>query len=77
MASVLQVVSYFERKVLLCLYWMGLGILSSIGLGTGLHTFLLYLGPHIASVTLAAYECGSLQFPEPPYPDEYGRVCRW
>lgn len=51
-------------------YWVGLGVLSSIGLGTGLHTFLLYLGPHIASVTLAAYECNSLDFPSPPYPDE-------
>lgn len=49
-------------------YWVGLGILSSVGLGTGLHTFLLYLGPHIASVTLAAWECGTLDFPEPPYP---------
>ena len=48
---------------------MGLGVLSSVGLGTGLHTFLLYLGPHIAAVTLAAYECGSTDFPEPPYPD--------
>ncbi|XP_064208385.1 vacuole membrane protein 1-like [Anguilla rostrata] len=27
-------------------------------------------GPHIASVTLAAYECGSVNFPEPPYPDQ-------
>lgn len=51
-------------------YWVGLGVLSSVGLGTGLHTFLLYLGPHIASVTLAAYECNSLNFPQPPYPDE-------
>jgi len=30
------------------LYWIGLGVASSIGLGTGLHTFILYLGPHIA-----------------------------
>lgn len=30
----------------------------------------LYQGPHIASVTLAAYECGSTDFPEPPYPDQ-------
>ncbi|XP_055386775.1 vacuole membrane protein 1 isoform X3 [Condylostylus longicornis] len=52
------------------LYWVGLGVLSSVGLGTGLHTFLLYLGPHIASVTLAAYECNALNFPKPPYPDE-------
>lgn len=60
----------FVEKTEWCLYWLGLGILSSIGLGTGLHTFLLYLGPHIASVTLAAYECGSLNFPEPPYPNK-------
>ncbi|XP_068577550.1 vacuole membrane protein 1-like isoform X4 [Cebidichthys violaceus] len=59
-----------EKKTLWCAYWVGLGILSSVGLGTGLHTFLLYLGPHIASVTLAAYECGSVDFPEPPYPDQ-------
>lgn len=51
-------------------YWIGLGILSSVGMGSGLHTFLLYLGPHIASVTIAAYECKSLDFPSPPYPDE-------
>uniref|UniRef100_A0A915PZD1 Vacuole membrane protein 1 n=1 Tax=Setaria digitata TaxID=48799 RepID=A0A915PZD1_9BILA len=59
----------WKMKSLRCLYWVGLGILSSIGLGTGLHTFILYLGPHIASVTMAAYECNSLDFPEPPYPD--------
>lgn len=52
------------------LYWIWLGILSSVGLGTGLHTFLLFLGPFIAKVTLAAYECGSTDFPTPPYPDE-------
>uniref|UniRef100_UPI00358FAEE7 vacuole membrane protein 1 isoform X2 n=1 Tax=Myxine glutinosa TaxID=7769 RepID=UPI00358FAEE7 len=65
-----EYVRYLEKKVLWCVYWLGLGILSSFGLGTGLHTFLLYLGPHIASVTLAAYECDSVNFPEPPYPDE-------
>lgn len=52
------------------MYWVGLGVLSSVGLGTGLHTFVLYLGPHIAAVTMAAYECGALNFPEPPYPDQ-------
>ncbi|EPB75718.1 hypothetical protein ANCCEY_05210 [Ancylostoma ceylanicum] len=50
-------------------WWVFLGVLSSIGLGSGLHTFLIYLGPHIAAVTLAAHECNSLDFPEPPYPD--------
>lgn len=39
----LQYVEYLEKKFLWCAYWVGLGILSSVGLGTGLHTFLLYL----------------------------------
>lgn len=39
----LQHVQYLEEKILWCAYWVGLGILSSVGLGTGLHTFLLYL----------------------------------
>jgi len=63
----------WERYLLWCCWWVGLGILSSVGLGTGLHTFLLYLGPHIATVTMAAYECGTTDFPEPPYPN--GIVC--
>ncbi|KAG7210301.1 hypothetical protein KM043_011843 [Ampulex compressa] len=60
----------WEARLIWWLYWVGLGVLSSVGLGTGLHTFVLYLGPHIASVTMAAYECGALNFPEPPYPDQ-------
>merc|ERR1719431_449948 len=61
-------IELIKKEALWCGYWVGLGILSSVGLGTGLHTFLLYLGPHIAGVTLAAYECGTTDFPEPPYP---------
>lgn len=38
-------------------WWILLGVASSIGLGTGLHTFVLYLGPHIATVTMVANEC--------------------
>ncbi|EYU45646.1 hypothetical protein ABFS82_14G016300 [Erythranthe guttata] len=40
------------------LWWMALGVASSIGLGSGLHTFVLYLGPHIALFTLKAVQCG-------------------
>ncbi|XP_044598663.1 vacuole membrane protein 1-like isoform X1 [Cotesia glomerata] len=64
-----QVLQDWENTVLWWLYWVGLGVLSSVGFGSGLHTFVLYLGPHIAAVTMAAYECGGLNFPEPPYPD--------
>ncbi|TPX66229.1 hypothetical protein CcCBS67573_g07891 [Chytriomyces confervae] len=45
-------------------YWFTLGVLSSIGLGTGLHTFMLFLGPHIVKVTLTAYSLGHLNFPD-------------
>lgn len=65
-----MVIDVIRANIWFVSYWVGLGVLSSVGLGTGLHTFLLYLGPHIASVTLAAYECNSLDFPKPPYPDE-------
>lgn len=65
-----EIFKAWEAKIIWWLYWVGLGVLSSVGLGTGLHTFVLYLGPHIAAVTMAAYECGSLNFPEPPYPDQ-------
>ena len=51
-----------RKQFLWCAYWVGLGVASSIGLGTGLHTFLLYLGPFIAEVTMAAYECKTLNF---------------
>jgi len=44
-------------------WWVGLGILSSVGLGTGLHTFVLYLGPYIAMVTLAVTECDTMNVP--------------
>ncbi|XP_067931571.1 vacuole membrane protein 1-like isoform X2 [Watersipora subatra] len=65
-----QYVAGIEKKVIWWSYWVLLGVMSSVGLGTGLHTFVLYLGPFIAQVTLAAYECNSLNFPEPPYPSE-------
>lgn len=53
-----------------CLRWILLGVASSIGFGFGMHTFVLFLAPHIAAVTMAAHSCRSLDFPEPPYPDE-------
>lgn len=43
-------------------YWTVLGVASSIGLGTGLHTFVLFLGPFIARVTTVSSQCHSLGF---------------
>uniref|UniRef100_A0A6B2L6J2 VTT domain-containing protein n=1 Tax=Arcella intermedia TaxID=1963864 RepID=A0A6B2L6J2_9EUKA len=55
-------VDEFEEWVLFCVWWLSLGILSSIGLGTGMHTGLLFLFPHIMKVCLAATECGGISF---------------
>jgi len=46
-----------EEFLYFAAWWIVLGVMSSIGFGTGLHTFVLYLGPHIAKVTMAANEC--------------------
>ncbi|KAH6768541.1 SNARE associated Golgi protein family [Perilla frutescens var. frutescens] len=47
-----------SRYVRFGLWWVALGVASSIGLGSGLHTFVLYLGPHIALFTIKAVQCG-------------------
>ena len=49
-----------KEFTLFALYWIGLGVASSVGLGSGLHTFILYLGPHIAQVVIAANQCNKV-----------------
>ncbi|XP_017224685.1 vacuole membrane protein KMS1 [Daucus carota subsp. sativus] len=49
------------------LWWVALGVASSIGLGSGLHTFVLYLGPHIAFFTIKAMKCGRVDIKSAPY----------
>ncbi|KAJ6305876.1 hypothetical protein OIU78_021244 [Salix suchowensis] len=51
---VLELVNYLRFG----LWWLALGVASSIGLGSGLHTFVMYLGPHIALFTIKAVKCG-------------------
>ena len=36
-------------------WWVGLGILSSIGLGTGMHSGLLFLFPHMLKVPCSSH----------------------
>lgn len=43
-------------------WWVGLGILSSIGFGSGMHSGLLFLFPHILKLCLAAERCGHVDF---------------
>ncbi|XP_022868669.1 vacuole membrane protein KMS2-like [Olea europaea var. sylvestris] len=49
------------------LWWVALGVASSVGLGSGLHTFVLYLGPHIALFTIKAIQCGRVDIKSAPY----------
>jgi len=43
-------------------WWIGLGILSSIGLGSGMHSGILFLFPHMLKVVLTAERCHSVNF---------------
>ncbi|XP_039055909.1 vacuole membrane protein KMS1-like isoform X2 [Hibiscus syriacus] len=56
-----------SRYVRFGLWWIALGVASSIGLGSGLHTFVLYLGPHIALFTIKAMQCGRVDLKSAPY----------
>ncbi|PSS24576.1 Vacuole membrane protein [Actinidia chinensis var. chinensis] len=49
------------------IWWLALGVASSIGLGSGLHTFVLYLGPHIALFTIKSVHCGRVDIKIAPY----------
>ena len=44
-------IQYLEDLVQYAIWWIGLGVLSSIGLGTGVHSGLLFLFPHILKVS--------------------------
>ena len=44
-------------------WWVGLGVLSSVGLGSGMHTGILFLFPHVFKVTWTAeMVCGHTDF---------------
>jgi len=49
------------------LWWIILGVASSIGFGSGLHTFVLYLAPHLALFTIKAVQCGRVDLKSAPY----------
>ncbi|EPY25847.1 hypothetical protein STCU_06447 [Strigomonas culicis] len=62
-------------------YWIVLGVLSSVGLGTGMHSGLLFLFPHIYRTCSTAYMCGATDFwtfPSNPFygPQARSFVCR-
>lgn len=69
-----EAIAYFRFAV----WWVGLGVMSSIGLGSGLHTFVLYLGPHIAMFAVRASQCGRVDFKAVPYDTpQWGFPASW
>ncbi|KAL6751502.1 hypothetical protein V8C86DRAFT_2777070 [Haematococcus lacustris] len=57
-----QLITGLEEYTQYVVWWLGLGVLSSIGLGTGMHSGVLFLFPHMLKVSLAAETCGHTQF---------------
>lgn len=57
-----ELVYEFEYTIEFFVWWVGLGILSSIGFGSGMHSGLLFLFPHILKICLAAERCGHVDF---------------
>ncbi|CAM9495388.1 unnamed protein product [Ascophyllum nodosum] len=51
-----------EHYVEFAVWWVGLGILSSVGLGAGIQTGILFLLPHIMKTCLTVEACDSLDF---------------
>jgi len=49
-----QAVGFFVFAVQFFTWWFGLGVLSSVGLGSGMHSGLLFLFPHILRVVQCA-----------------------
>ena len=45
-----ETVGEVESWLAYVVWWVGLGVLSSIGLGTGMHSGLLFLFPHFLKV---------------------------
>eukprot|EP00850_Spirogloea_muscicola_P018582 SM000172S03055 [mRNA] locus=s172:143740:146325:+ [translate_table: standard] len=73
--QVARVVLLYARFLL---WWTSLGVASSVGLGSGLHTFVLYLGPHIARFTLMSTHCGRLDIKAAPYDTpQWGMDSSW
>lgn len=57
-----KIVDLIDFCVTYATWWFGLGVLSSIGLGTGMHSGILFLFPHIFRIVSASKACPSMDF---------------
>ena len=59
-------VSEAEAWIQYVVWWVGLGVLSSVGLGSGMHSGLLFLFPHMLKVIIASNSHHCVQMLAPP-----------
>lgn len=57
-----EAVAEADQVVKFAVWWLGLGVLSSVGLGTGMHSGILFLFPHMLKVCLTAEKCRNVAF---------------
>ena len=62
----LEALLSLEHSIIYTLWWFGLGVASSVGLGTGAHTGTLFLFPHICAVVRTAENHKRVDF-DPTY----------
>eukprot|EP01043_Picozoa_sp_COSAG02_P056341 COSAG02_NODE_6667_length_3429_cov_3.808390_3_plen_403_part_00 len=55
-----QHMNELTKTVEYIIWWVGLGVLSSVGLGSGMHTGILFLFPHVFKVTNAIENMATL-----------------
>ena len=60
--EITKVVDKLEFWIEYVVWWVGLGVLSSVGLGTGFQSGILFLFPHVAKVCIAVQTCKSTEF---------------
>ena len=58
----LNILSYLNFQIINISYWFILGVMSSIGLGFGVHTGFLILFPLVSKVAILSSECNSTNF---------------
>lgn len=67
LTSIIEPINYMNHYILANILWFFLGILSSIGFGTGLHTGIMFLLPHVNNIYTTAHECNNTDFKQYGY----------
>ena len=62
LTSIVEPINYMNCYILANILWVFFGIASSIGFGTGFHTGIMFLVPHVTNIYKTAQECNNTDF---------------